>query len=246
MKNKIIDDQMKKIMHGKPSGNKDHAFSFGTVDDFDEHIDKSVRGYSDLIRDVKSMAQYFITSDTKMIDVGCSTGKMLSEIENSNRESIPDVEYVGIECCENMIKNQIENSNISYFNDDVRNYKDWMNVSLVTSIFTLQFISHAARIPIVTAINRSLNDGGAFIFAEKVLSENSRVQDMLTFMHYDHKRKYFEDEDILDKEKSLRHMLRPCSVDGLVGLHSVVQRAGFSKIEPFWRNFNFVGYIAIK
>lgn len=223
-----------------------NEFSFATVEKFDDHINDSVRGYSNLIDDVIHMSQYFLEPNTRMIDIGCSTGKMIHEMSNVNKDVITNISYTGIESEPNMIENQIEDKSIKYFNDDVREYKNWRNASLITSIFTLQFINKCDRQKIVTDVYRALNPGGAFIFAEKVYSKNSRIQDMLTFMYYDFKRQKFDAESILDKERSLRHMLRPMTEHDLVGLNSLVQKAGFSVIEPFWRNFNFVGYVAIK
>jgi len=223
-----------------------NEFSFATIDNFDDHINDSVRGYSNLIDDVIHMSQYFLEPNTKMIDIGCSTGKMIHKMNEVNQSVIDNVKYVGIESEDNMIENQIKDESIVYFNDDVRKYNQWRNTSLVTSIFTLQFINKCDRQKIVTDVHRSLNPGGAFIFAEKVYSKDSRIQDILTFMYYDFKRQKFDSEDILDKERSLRHMLRPMSEKDLVGLNGLVQKAGFSNIEPFWRNFNFVGYVAIK
>ncbi len=43
---------------------------------FDEHIEKSIRGYSQLIEDVVSLSRYFVERGTSVIDIGCSTGKM--------------------------------------------------------------------------------------------------------------------------------------------------------------------------
>jgi tRNA (cmo5U34)-methyltransferase len=92
-------------------------------------------------------------------------------------------------------------------------------------------------------IYEGLNVGGAFIFAEKTMCENPRFQDMLTFNYYDYKRKNFSSEDIMDKERTLRHMLKPNTWRELLDmLHSV----GFEDIQPFWRNHMFVGAIAIK
>ena len=42
---------------------------------FDEHIEKSIRGYSQLMDDVISLSRYFIEDETKVVDIGCSTGK---------------------------------------------------------------------------------------------------------------------------------------------------------------------------
>ena len=88
-----------------------------------------------------------------------------------------------------------------------------------------------------------LNCGGAYIFAEKTICENALVQDMITFNYYDYKRKSFDTEDIMDKERTLRHMMKPNTwreiEDMLLGV-------GFNVVQPFWRNHAFVGAIAIK
>ena len=36
-----------------------------------------------------------------------------------------------------------------------------------------------------------------------------RLQNMMTFNYYDYKRQNFDTEDIMDKEKTLRHMMKP-------------------------------------
>ena len=68
---------------------------------------------------------------------------------------------------------------------------------------------------------------------------------MITFSFYDHKRKAFDDKDILDKERTLRHMQKPNTWDELV---SMLETAGFDsrKIQPFWQNHLFMGAIAMK
>jgi len=44
---------------------------------FDNHIENSVRGYTNLWNDIVGMSKYFVEDDTNVIDVGCSSGKML-------------------------------------------------------------------------------------------------------------------------------------------------------------------------
>ena len=130
---------------------------------------------------------------------------------------------------------------LSYFRGDVREF-DFQNCSLVTSIFTLQFMSPKDRQDVLNRVYKGLNTGGAFIFSEKTFSCNPRVQDMMTFMYYDYKRKNFSDKDILDKEVQLRHMMKP---NTKTELYKMVQDAGF-EIHTFWQNFNFVGVIGLK
>jgi tRNA (cmo5U34)-methyltransferase len=88
-----------------------------------------------------------------------------------------------------------------------------------------------------------LNPGGAFIFGEKTYSCSSKVQDILTFMFYDHKRKSFTADDIMTKEVTLRNMLKP---NTWTELQSMLFEAGFSSVQTFWQNHLFLGAIAIK
>ena len=221
------------------------SFSFASVENFDEHINDSVRGYDNMISDVVGMTQYFLEAGTHMVDIGCSTGKMLNEIEHVNRSIIKRVKYIGIENERNMIQNQIANPSIEYYNGDVRDYKgfDSPKCTMITSIFTLQFIEKAFRQALLYRIYSALHAGGAFVFTEKVYSKDARMQDIMTFMYYTYKQGKFSPEDILNKEKSLRHMLRPNTERELIGM---LKTAGFEKIEPFWQNFSFRGWVAIK
>jgi tRNA (cmo5U34)-methyltransferase len=99
------------------------------------------------------------------------------------------------------------------------------------------------RFDVIKNIYDGLNFGGAFIFAEKTVCEDSRLQEMITFNFYDYKRKHFEASDILEKEKTLRNMLKPNTWKELEGM---LECAGFKTAQPFWRNHMFVGAIAIK
>ena len=51
---------------------------------FDTHIDLSIRGYSNLIDDVLKLSEYFVEDETNVVDIGCSTGKMLKAMINQN------------------------------------------------------------------------------------------------------------------------------------------------------------------
>ena len=114
---------------------------------------------------------------------------------------------------------------------------------MVVSLFTLQFIPKKDRQVIVDQIYGALQKGGSFIFSEKCLSGTAQLEEMMTFSYYDWKRRYFEPEDILNKEQKLRHMMKPLRVSELFAM---LEQAGFKEYQTFWRNFNFVGIIALK
>ena len=207
---------------------------------FDEHINNSIRGYSDLLQDTISLSRYFIEDNTEVLDIGCSTGKLTEAMLKHNIDHCTSAKWVGVEIADGFKKDldkrqaklTKEGHNVEFKHPvDIKKYGNWGNTSLVTSIFTLQFMSKKDRMEIIKNIYAGLNEGGAFIFAEKTICESALVQDMITFNYYDYKRKVFSTEDIMDKERTLRHMMK---------------YAGFSTIQPFWRNHAFVGALAIK
>jgi len=157
---------------------------------FDEHIEKSIRGYSNLLEDVISMSRYFVENDTNIVDIGCSTGKLTKAMIEHNEDHCSHGKYVGIEIAEGFFKDlenrkeELKLYDVDFVLDDIRNY-EFTNCSLVTSIFTLQFMSKKDRLNVIEKIYDGLNDGGAFIFAEKTICENALVQDMITFNYYD-------------------------------------------------------------
>ena len=221
-------------------------FTFATSKEgFDNHIDTSVRGYSQLWGDILSLSKYFVEDYTQVVDMGCSSGKLLKGMIEQNQKHIPHAQYTGIEIEEDFFgdynMDEEKYHQLSYFRGDVREF-DFQNCSLVTSIFTLQFMSPKDRQEVINKIYNGLNTGGAFIFSEKTFSCNPRVQDMMTFMYYDYKRKNFSDKDILDKEVQLRHMMKP---NTKTELYDMFTSAGF-EVHNFWQNFNFIGAIALK
>jgi tRNA (cmo5U34)-methyltransferase len=221
-------------------------FTFATREEgFDTHIDTSIRGYEHLWQDVVDISQYFVENNTTVIDIGCSTGKMLKSMIAQNTFA-PTALYEGIE---------IEPDFFSTYEDDVRNYNQlqyyqgdvldyhFYNASYVTSIFTLQFMSHADRRRVINSVYDGLLPGGAFVFAEKTMPESVRVHEIRTFTYYDFKRRTFTTDDIMDKEKQLRHMTKPSTRQELVDM---CKNAGFAAVDTFWQNHAFTGFIAIK
>jgi len=221
-------------------------FTFSTYKNkFDNHIETSIRGYNDLWRDVLSMSKYFVEDNSNVIDLGCSTGKLLKSMIEQNKEHIPNANYIGIEIEKDFFVNyendEKQYNTLKYYKGDVRTF-NFQNCSLITSIFTLQFMPLKDRENTINSIYKGLNQGGAFIFSEKTFSYDPQIQDMLTFMYYDYKRKNFTEKEILDKEVQLRHMMK---LNTKTEIFDMCNKAGFVTY-VFWQNFNFVGIIALK
>jgi tRNA (cmo5U34)-methyltransferase len=214
---------------------------------FDRHISASIPGYKNaLLPTCIGLSSRFVQSDTRVIDVGCSTGHLLASIRKANSACRSGVEYVGIDCepgfGEQWVKRRARNMN--FLVCDARTFEGFDNASFVVSHFTIQFIRPADKQHLLSRIHAGLVEGGALIIAEKTLADTGRVQDAATFDYYDYKRRRgFTPEQILDKERSLRgHMTLWTESE----LRTALVKAGFREINPIWRSSMFVGMLALK
>jgi len=213
---------------------------------FDSHIDMSIRGYSALLDDVVALSRYFVEGSTNVVDIGCSTGKLTQRIHDHNK-LVSDVQYVGVEIAEGFSAD-LENRkkslpDASFLHPmDIRDYS-FENCSLVTSLFTLQFMPYSCRKEILQRIYDGLNTGGAFIFGEKVDTTHSRIENMMRTVYYEFKNKSFDYEDIMKKELTLQNMLKPNSWKEI---EDMLNEVGFKAVQSFWQNHLFIGAIAIK
>ena len=185
-------------------------FSFAEyASEFDRHIGTSIRGYEHLKSDCVSFSQYFIQDNTTVLDIGCSSGALLQAIRKLNEKRHPSVQYIGLDIEKRFRDHWLKRRalNLKLKQCDVRTYDGFKKLSLVYSLFTLQFLPERDRLKLVKRIYNGLVEGGALILSEKVLAKNAKIQDMLAFTYYDFKRKAFSASEILDKEKSIRDQM---------------------------------------
>jgi tRNA (cmo5U34)-methyltransferase len=229
------------------SGDVDFSFAKHAAD-FDHHIGSSIRGYADLRADARSFSQYFIQKSSRVVDIGCSSGQFLRSVRDFNQKRYNSVRYVGYDVEDGFSGSwrKYRQSNVGFRKADVRSTEDaFKNTSVVFSLFTLQFLPEKDRLPLVRRIYEGLNEGGAFILSEKVQAKNAKFQEMLTFIYYDFKKKNFSEQEILDKEQSIRDQMKLWSE---YKIFEMLRSAGFAgvNLQLFWRNHLFIGIIASK
>ncbi len=227
----------------RPDEQTDTKFSFTNFSkEFDDHIDKSIRGYSTLRQDALSLSRYFVENDTTVLDLGCSQGSLLRKMYENNIH-VSNTEYLGVEINDSFKQHWNDEDRLKYIVNDITTMEFPTNLSLVTSLFTFQFIPERKRVPLMEKIHDNMIEGGAFVFSEKLLSVGGKVQNMMEFMYYDYKKEHFTEKEILDKEIELRHLAKLTNEDLLI---KQLLGVGFRQIQTFWRNFNFVGMVALK
>jgi len=216
-------------------------FSFDTIDDFEDHINKSIPAYDILQNIIVSLSTFCIKQDTNVYDLGCSNGQLLYKISKNNLKT---ANYIGYDLSKNMIDkcNKYKSDNFNCEIKDVSNLGHYPNASLILSVFTLQFIERHKRRKIIKNIYESLNKKGIFIFVEKEYIGDSYLHELFTFSYYDFKIKKFTIEEIIKKQQDLRSIMLPNRSD-----ENLEYLKGHDwTVNTFFQILNFKGYICIK
>ena len=133
-------------------------------------------------------------------------------------------------------------NNLNFYVCDAVNY-DYTNSSVITAMLSLQFIQKNDRKKLLNKIYKEINDDGCLFIVEKIKSEIPDIHDIYNDLYYDFKRNNLDDNDILDKNQSLRGIMKPLTLsENIENLRNV----GFEKIDVFMKYNNFVGIMAIK
>ena len=232
------------------AGNGKWKFSGEMVNNFEQHVKKSVPIYSEGQKLIKNLSEYFIKNDSIVYDIGCSTGKLLIDLVSQNSHK-KNSKYIGIDIEDDMIKFaknkqkdlSIKKAKLDFINDDIVTY-DFEKSDLIVSYFTIQFIHPKHRQELINKIFESLNWGGALILFEKVRYNDARFQDMITTLYNDYKlERGYTHEEILNKTRSLKGILEPFSSDANI---QMLERAGFKDTCTIMKKLCFEGFLAIK
>ncbi len=235
---------MSKAGDGIKTQNANWKFSGDVVDQFEEHIKKSVPYYEDGHELITKISDYFIKDDSICYELGSSTGKLSYRL--SKRHSNKNATFVGIEKEIDMVDkaNSLYRSDrLSFVNDDITTF-EFEPSDLIISYYTIQFIHPKFRQKLIDTIYKSLEWGGGFIIYEKVRANDARFQDMMTNLYNEYKLDQgYTPEEIINKTKSLKGVLEPFSTNANIDM---LKRAGFEDIISIHKYINFEGFLAIK
>jgi len=192
-------------------------------------------------------AQY-AKSSTSIYDLGCSTGTLLLKLAEI-LEASANIKLVGIDNSSSMLKKAEETLKTSPLPCEMveANLNDNLtiaNASVVIMNYTLQFVQPANRISILKNIYNGLVPGGSLVLIEKVKSEVPELnKTFIEFHHQFKEQKGYSKLEISQKREALENVLIPWTVDQN---RNLVNSAGFSTVDLFFKWNNFAGFIALK
>jgi len=238
-------DEVFREKYNKPS---DFKFSSKVAGVFDDMVNRSVPYYEEMQRMASELAADHATKDSKIYDLGCSTGTTMIHMDQLVDESIP---FVGVDDSPDMLdkcRNKLIQLDIKRpfelvvadLNKDVH----IENASVVVLCLTLQFIRPINRERLIKQIFDGLNKDGSLILIEKILAEDSRFNRDFIKYYYDMKRRHhYSEMEIAQKREALENVLVPYKLSENITL---LRDAGFEHCEVFFKWYNFTGLIAKK
>ncbi len=229
---------------GIKTTNANWRFDEGVVDEFEEHIKKSIPFYDEGHQLIEEISDYFIKDDSICYELGSSTAKLSYKL--SKRHQQKGATFIALEREKAMVKKALSNykaNNLQILQKDITTY-EYEKSDLIISYYTIQFIHPKLRQQLIDTIYESLEWGGGFILYEKVRANDARFQDMMTNLYNEYKLKQgYTPEEIVNKTKSLKGVLEPFSTQANIDM---LKRAGFEDIISIQKYINFEGFLAIK
>lgn len=215
---------------------------------FEDMISRSVPGYASILSMLPVLVRKYVQANSRCYDLGCSLGAATLSMRHSINK--PGVEIIAVDNSDSMINKSREyiaadksTVPVNLQCEDIKNIAI-NNASLVVMNFTLQFIHPEKRLELMKNICKGLNQGGAFILSEKIITEDAEQQNWMTELHHEFKRANgYSELEISQKRTALEKVLMPDTVEQ----HK--QRlldAGFSRVMLWFQCFNFVSLLAVK
>jgi tRNA (cmo5U34)-methyltransferase len=226
---------------------KSWQFDAAVTERFDEMLERSIPGHSEMRRVVTEVGMNFIErdGDSIVLDLGSSRGESLAPFVEAFGDSI---EYLGIEVSEPMrfaaIERFRDHPTVNFMHYDLREPWSTPDTCLVLSILTLMFVPIEHRQRVVQQVYDDLLPGHAFILVEKVIGSDGRMAQLLTNTYHARKMKNgYSPEEVTRKALSLEGVLVPVTA---AWNEDLIKSAGFRHVECIWRSLNFAGWVALK
>lgn len=225
-------------------------FDESVTANFDQMLANSIPQYSEMRRLTYALGKRFVLPTFDVVDLGASRGEALDPFIRDGAAN----KFWALEISEPMLgvlrtryakepKVEVQACDLRRIDENYSPFLQHRN-TLVLSVLTLQFVPIEYRQRILRSVYNSLQTGGAFILVEKVLGNSADIDALFVEEYYNYKSTNgYSYEDIQRKKAALEGVLVPVTHDWN---EQLLRQAGFSRIDCFYRNLNFMGILAIK
>lgn len=224
---------------------KKFEFDESVASVFDDMLSRSVPFYKDVQKLIISLIISNEDDEMKVLDLGSSTAKFLLDLHTKMSR---DMRLKGIDNSQAMINRARQKAHafgatIELEYSDMLDY-DYNNEDVVVANYTLQFIRPIDRISLIGKICDGLNSQGIFIFSEKIIFEDKRLDKEMIDIYYDYKKEQgYSEYEIAQKREALENVLIPFTIDENI---KMCKDAGFKSVETIFQWANFVTFVAKK
>ncbi len=224
---------------------KKFEFDKAVASVFDDMLSRSVPFYDE----VRDLVIALILSEQKegkrVLDLGSSTAKFLLDL---HAKMDVKMQLKGLDNSQAMMeraeqKCQAFGANIELELADMLNY-EYREEDIVVANYTLQFIRPMQRVELVKKLYEGLKEEGIFIFSEKVVFKDKKLDKDLIDIYYAYKKKQgYSDYEIAQKREALENVLIPFTIEENI---QMCKEAGFKSVDTIFQWSNFVTFVAKK
>ena len=226
----------------------DFAFDATTVRVFDNMVSRSVPFYGEIQRMTAELAEEFAVPQSTVYDLGCATGTTLMALE---ARLDPSIAFMGYDNAPDMVERAQQRLATlpSSRRREVRLADLHLpftieNASVTVMLFTLQFVRPLHRDRVIRTIAEGTRNQGALIIAEKVIESDTLFNRLFIERYYAMKRRHgYSELEISQKREALENVLIPYRAEEN---RALLYECGFTKVQEFFRWYNFTGLIAVK
>lgn len=212
---------------------------------FDDMLSRSVPFYDEVQKLIVSFILKNQKDGKKVLDLGSSTAKFLIDLHSRMDTKM---RLKGLDNSEAMLKQarakcKAYGADIELILADLITY-NFEEQDFITSNYTLQFIRPIQRASLVKKIYNSLKNDGYFIFSEKVVFEEKKIDKTMIDIYYDFKKAQgYSAYEISNKREALENVLVPYTIEENIKL---CLDAGFENVITVFQWANFVTFVAQK
>jgi len=235
---------MKDKVFEKPITKK-FAFDEAVASVFDDMLSRSVPFYDEVRKLVISLILAEQKEGMKVLDLGSSTAKFLLDLYA--KKSVP-MQLKGLDNSQAMIDRAVQKcqafgAKIDLELADMLAY-DYQNEDVIVANYTLQFIRPMQRIELIKKVYGGLQDEGMFIFSEKVVFADKKLDKQMIDIYYAYKKSQgYSEYEISQKREALENVLIPFTIEENIRM---CKEAGFREVNTIFQWANFVTFMAKK